>query len=110
MRVSVRVGVRVSVRVSVRVGVRVRVRVRAVHVHVRLGQRVVDLEGVVVTVEGGDGALEGEGAEVRLAWRAVDADDDAVFRHGGDVVELAHDEGEEVSRHARRLHEGDLGG
>ena len=35
--------------------------------HVGLGQGVVDLEGVVVTVEGGDGALEGEGAEVWLA-------------------------------------------
>ena len=67
-------------------------------------------EGVVVPVERGDRALQREAAQVRLARRAVDADDDAVPGHGGDVVELAHDEGEEVGGHARRLHERHLRG
>ena len=39
---------------------------RARH-HVRLGERVVDLEGVVVTVKRGDGTFKGEAPEVRLA-------------------------------------------
>mmetsp|Transcript_8511 Transcript_8511/g.35010 ORF Transcript_8511/g.35010 Transcript_8511/m.35010 type:complete len:428 (-) Transcript_8511:93-1376(-) len=73
--------------------------------HVGFRERVRQVEGLVVLVERGDRALEGEGPELGLAGRREDADHDLVLGQHRDDVELADAERQQIGRHARRLHE-----
>ncbi len=73
---------------------------------VELGQRIGDAEIVVVVAQQVDRAVEREAALRRLAARGDDSDGDVVDL-GGDALELADGEDEEIARHARRRREGD---
>mmetsp|Transcript_42218 Transcript_42218/g.88664 ORF Transcript_42218/g.88664 Transcript_42218/m.88664 type:complete len:273 (+) Transcript_42218:1883-2701(+) len=76
--------------------------------HVQLGQRIRNVEEVVVRVQTFGGAVQREDARVALAGGSVDADQHAVGGLGLDVVEFSDAECDEVGGHHGRVEVGDF--